>query len=131
MERIPQVNQLIKKELGQIILREGDFSKNVLVTITRVETSRNLIDTRVYVSVLPETQSRIILATLNRRIFHLQQMLNKRLRMRPIPKIRFLEEKQTAEAGKIEQLLQEIKDQKNGWFSRIEISGHQRDFKGS
>ncbi|KKS89888.1 MAG: Ribosome-binding factor A [Parcubacteria group bacterium GW2011_GWF2_43_11] len=114
MERIPQVNQLIKKELGQIILREGDFSKNVLVTITRVETSRNLIDTRVYVSVLPETQSRIILATLNRRIFHLQQMLNKRLRMRPIPKIRFLEEKQTAEAGKIEQLLQEIKDQKNG-----------------
>ena len=112
MERIPQVNQLIKKELGQIILREGDFSKNVLVTITRVETSRNLIDTRVYVSVLPETQSQVILETLNRRIFHLQQMLNKRLRMRPIPKIQFLEEKQTVEAGKIEQLLQKIKNQK-------------------
>jgi ribosome-binding factor A len=33
--------------------------------------------------------------------------------MRPIPKITFVEEKETAQAGKIEQLLQEIKDQKN------------------
>lgn len=113
MERIPQVNQLIKKELGQIILREGEFSKNVLVTLTRVETSRNLIDAKVYISVLPETQSREILETLNRQIFRLQQSLNKRLRMRPIPKIIFIEEKETAEAGKVEQLLQEIKDQKN------------------
>jgi len=113
MERIQQVNQLIKKELGQIILREGDFSKNVLVTLTRVETSRNLIDAKVYVSVLPENQSQRILETLNRRIFHIQQLLNKRLRMRPIPKITFVEEKETAQAGKIEQLLQEIKDQKN------------------
>ncbi len=113
MERIQQVNQLIKKELGQIILREGDFSKNVLVTITRVETSRNLIHAKVYVSVLPETQSGKILEILSRQIFDIQQLLNKRLRMRPIPKIMFIEEKQTAEAGKIEQLLQEIKDQKN------------------
>ena len=103
MERIQQVNQLIKEELGQIILREGGFSKNVLVTITRVETTRNLIDTKVYVSVLPETQSQIILETLSRRIFNIKQLLNKRLRMRPIPKIIFIEEKQTAQAGKIEQ----------------------------
>ncbi|MEK7503480.1 MAG: 30S ribosome-binding factor RbfA [Patescibacteria group bacterium] len=113
MERIPQVNQLIKKELGQILLREGDFSKNVLVTITRVETSRNLIDASVYVSVLPENQSQGILETLNRRIFHFQQLLNKRLRMRPIPKIQFLEEKETAQAGRIEQLLEEIKIKRN------------------
>jgi len=113
MERIQQVNQLIKKELGQILLREGDFSKNVLVTITRVDTTRNLIDTRVYVSVLPEGESLKILEKLKKRIFDIQQLLNKRLRMRPIPKIIFIEEKQTSEAGKIEQLLQEIKDQKN------------------
>lgn len=108
MERIPQVNKLIKKELGQIILREGDFSKNVLVTITRVETTRNLIDAKVYVSALPENQSQRILETLNRRIFDIQQLLNKRLRMRPIPKIIFIEEKATREAGRIEELLGKI-----------------------
>lgn len=114
MERIQQVNQLIRKELGQILLREADFSENVLVTITRVETSRNLIHAKVYVSVLPEDRFSKISETLNRQIFDIQQSLNKRLRMRPIPKIMFVEEKQTVEAGKIEQLLQEIKDQKNG-----------------
>ena len=113
MERIPQVNQLIKKELGQILLREGEFSKNVLVTITRVETSRNLIDTRVYVSVLPENQSQGIFEILNRRIFHIQQLLNRRLRMRPIPKIMFVGERETAQASRIEQLLEEIKNKKN------------------
>jgi len=113
MERIQQVNQLIKKELGQILLREGDFSKNVLVTITRVDTTRNLIDSRIYISVLPEDQSSRILEILRRRVFGIQQLLNRRLKMRPIPKISFIEEKQTAEAGKIEQLLQEIKDQKD------------------
>ncbi|MFH1575774.1 MAG: 30S ribosome-binding factor RbfA [Candidatus Nealsonbacteria bacterium] len=108
MERIPQVNQLIKKELGQIILRKCDFSKNVLVTITRVETSGNLIKAKVYVSVLPEDQSKRILETLNQRIFDIQQLLNKRLRMRPIPKIAFVEENATREAGRVEELLEEI-----------------------
>ncbi len=37
-KRIPQVNQLIKKELSQIILREIEFPVGVLVTLTRVET---------------------------------------------------------------------------------------------
>ena len=111
MERIQQVNQLIKKELGQIILREGDFPKNVLVTLTRVETSRNLIDSMVYVSVLPENQSQTILEILNRRIFHIQQLLNKRLRMRPIPKIQFIEEEATRDAGRIEELLKKIKNE--------------------
>ncbi|MFH1423661.1 MAG: 30S ribosome-binding factor RbfA [Candidatus Nealsonbacteria bacterium] len=113
MERIQQVNQLIKKELGQIVLREFDFSKNSLVTVTRVETSRNLIHAKVYISVLPEIQSPQVLKTLNQRIYGVQQRLNKRLRMRPIPKINFVEEKETVQAGKIEQLLQEIKNQKN------------------
>ena len=96
-----------------LIDRTDEFSKNVLVTITRVETSRNLIDTRVYVSVLPENQSQGIFEILNRRIFHIQQLLNRRLRMRPIPKIMFVGERETAQASRIEQLLEEIKNKKN------------------
>ena len=112
MERIVRVNQLIKKELGQIILREFDFPKDVLVTLTRVETSGNLIHVKAYISVLPETKTAQVLELLNQRIYGIQQLLNKRLRMRPIPKINFAEEKQTVQAGKIEELLEKIK--KNG-----------------
>jgi len=107
--RIQRINQLIKKELSQIILREIEFPQDVLVTITRVEISANLIEGNIWISVLPEEKLKRILEILNKNIYFLQQKLNKRLKMRPIPRIRFLEEKKTAEAGKIEELLEELK----------------------
>jgi len=95
--------------LSQIILREIEFPQDVLVTITRVEISANLIEGNIWISVLPEEKLKRILEILNKNIYFLQQKLNKRLKMRPIPRIRFLEEKKTAEAGKIEELLEELK----------------------
>ena len=109
MNRVSRVNQLIKKEISQLILREMDFPKGVLVTVTRVETSDNLIQVKVYLSVIPESRSMIILKTLQKAIYRLQQMLNKRLTMRPTPKIIFVEEKATREAGRVEELLEKIK----------------------
>lgn len=108
-QRIQRVNQLIKKELSQIILREIGFPKNALVTITRVDSSPNLIQTKVYVSVIPEDKIEDVLEILEKSIYDLQQILNKRLNMRPVPKIKFVMEKETVEAGRIEELLEEIK----------------------
>ncbi len=112
MERAQSVNQLIKKELSQILLREIDFSKDTLVTITRVETSSNLIHSKVYINVIPENQNLNIIKILKREIYHLQQKINKRLKMRPIPKIEFIEEKEIEKAGRVEELLEKIKDEK-------------------
>lgn len=86
-----------------------EFPFDVLVTITRVGTSSNLIEAKVYVSCLPEDKKARTLEILNKMIYHLQQLLNKRLKMRPIPRIRFVEEKETAAAGKVEEILEEIK----------------------
>jgi ribosome-binding factor A len=108
-KRIQRVNQLIKKELSQILLREIEFPHEVLATITRVETSSNLIESNVWISVLPEEESERILEILNKNIYFLQQKLNKRLKMRPIPRIKFLEERKTIEAAKIEEVLEELK----------------------
>jgi len=108
-ERIPQVNQLIKKELSQIILREVEFPRDILATLTRVETTSNLNESKVYISCIPETKQESVLNILNSQVWHLQQLLNKRLRMRPIPKIIFLKEKETVEAGKIEEILGKLK----------------------
>jgi len=112
-ERLPQVNQLIKKELSRIMLRGADFPEGVLVTLTRVETSANLIQTKAYISVMPQEMSRDVLKTLRGLVYEFQQKLNSRLKMRPVPKIIFMEEKQTAEAGRIEELLEEIHTKKS------------------
>ena len=108
-KRIQQVNQLIKKEISQIILREIEFPKDILVTVTRVETASNLIESKVYVSVMPEEKTSKVFQILNRQVYELQQKLNQRLKMRPIPRINFVGEKETAEAGRIEELLEKIK----------------------
>lgn len=107
-ERIPQVNQLIKKELGRLILKEVDLPEGVLVTLTRVETASNLIEAKVYISSMPDDQLPGILSILRKNVYFLQQKLNERLKMRPIPKIIFIEEKSTREAGRVEELLEKI-----------------------
>ena len=111
-ERILKINQLIKKELSQMILREVEFSPDVLVTITRVETTRKIDEAKIYVSALPESKTKIVFDILKRRIYYLQHLLNKRLKMRPIPKIVFIEEKETIKAGRVEELLEKLKFEK-------------------
>lgn len=112
-KRILRVNRLIKEELGKIILREVDLPKDILATITRVESSPNLEEAKVFVSTFPETKSSKVLKILNAQIYQLQQKLNKKLKMYPVPKIRIVEEKKVAEAGRIEKILEELKKNKN------------------
>ena len=111
-KRLQRVNALIKEELGQIILREIEFPKDTLVTITRAETKPNLSESAVFISALPEENEKKVLDILERSIYFLQQKINNRLRMRPIPKIRFLGEKKTGEAGRIEKILEQLKKEK-------------------
>jgi len=111
-KRIQRLNQLIKKEVAQLILREIEFPKDVLVTVTRAEVTLDLRESKIYVSIMPEKEESQILDFLNRRIFLLQKKIDKRLKMRPVPKISFLEEKSTAEAGRIEEILEKLKSKR-------------------
>jgi len=107
-KRIEQVNRLIKEELSKIILRELEFPPGVLVTLTRAMTSFDLRCCQVYVSTLPDGKKEEVLKILNKRIYGIQQFLNKRLNMRPIPRIEFREEEKTSEAGRVEEILAKL-----------------------
>ncbi len=100
---------MIQKELGQIILKEIEFQDFPLVTITRIKTSVDLANASVYISVLPDERKERVLEVLGKMVYVLQKLLDKRLKIRPIPKIRFVEEKETAKAAHIEQILEELK----------------------
>ncbi len=107
--RIQEINSLIKKELNKIILKEFDFPRSVLVTIIKVDTVIDLSKTNVYVSVIPSYKKDKILIVLSNNIYKIQQKLNKRLRMRIVPKIVFNKETGTEKASRIEKLLEKIK----------------------
>jgi ribosome-binding factor A len=109
-KRLLRMNSLIRDELSNVLLRDVEFPDGVLTTITRVEVSDDLFNASVYISVLPDDKRERVFEILNKLIYFIQQKLNKRLRMRPIPKIFFRKEKLTAEAARVEELLEKAKN---------------------
>ena len=106
--RLQKVNNLIKQEIGELLLQEVDFPKGTIVSISRVETSGNLLQTRVFLNIFPLGSSTLVLKILSSHIFRLQQILNKKLNMRKIPKIKFEEDKAEERTARIEQLLEKV-----------------------
>jgi len=109
--RINRVNSLLEKEIGQIISREISFPDNLMVTLTRVDATANLIQARVYISTLPETKLEVALKILNKSVSLIQHKINKKLNMRPIPKIMFVKDEAISKAGRIEELLGKLKEE--------------------
>ena len=114
--RVEQVNILIRDELANIIDREVDLPEKTFVTITRVDTSRDLRYANVFISVLGEEkeaenvkESEYVLDIIEKNIYNIQQTLNRRLRMRPVPKIKFLIDREEIKREIIEKSLAELK----------------------
>jgi len=107
--RIEKVNSLLEHEIAKIILREIHFPDGALVSLTRVEAISNLIEAKVFISVLPEDKSDDAIKILTREVYGIQQQINKKLNMRPIPKIRFVKDETISKAGRIETILGQLK----------------------
>lgn len=111
-KRIQRLNELVKREVSHLLLKEIEFPKDVLVTVTGVQISTGLNQAKIYISVIPEKYFSRIFQILNKNILFLQNKINQLLIIRKVPKIIFIEEKKTREAARIEELLEKIK--KNG-----------------
>ena len=111
-ERAQRFNELIKKELGKIVFNFLDAKPGVLVTITQVLTNPNLFTSDIYITVYPSSGAKEILDKLNSSIYQIQQLLNRKLEVRPVPKITFKHDKNPEEVSGVEKLLEEIKHEK-------------------
>jgi len=106
-KRIEKVNSLLEHEIGKILLKDFAFSPEILVTLTRVITTANLIEAKVHVSVFPDEKADGILRALQKCVYDIQHQINRTLRMRPIPKIIFVKETEVSKAARVEELLAE------------------------
>ena len=114
--RLEKVKRLIQRELAEILLRENDFGRDILITLTRVDVSDDLRSAAAYISVSSEEKTKEVFKTLRDNIYEIQQKLNRRMRTRPVPKLRFVEEKKVREAAKIEALLEKINNVSSGGY---------------
>jgi ribosome-binding factor A len=107
--RIEKIEALIQDILAEMIARDFSVSRETLITITKVKASGNLQEAKVYVSVLPDRERTKIVASMERNAWVFQSALNKKLRMRPVPKIIFMPDANPAQAQQVETILEQLK----------------------
>ena len=108
-QRILKINKLIKQELGKIILTDVDFPKDAIITITKVKTSADLRYADVFISVLPDKKAVKIKEMIEENIYFIQGKLNKKLFMKPLPRIRFMIDKSGEDVEKINEIIKNNK----------------------
>ncbi len=99
-----RVGNLIRDELGKIVMREMEFP-DALLTITEVEVDTKLGGAAVKVSVLPSEKAEGVLKELTAQRGKLQHLLNNKLNIKPMPQIRFEIDRGPEKAAGVEKLL--------------------------
>ncbi len=106
--RAEKINILLREEVARILDRELEFPEGSLITITRSEISDDNHYAAVFVSIL-DTDPKRALEILGKNIYHIQQLLNRRLKMRPIPKIHFAIDEGEIRRETVEKSVAELK----------------------
>lgn len=84
-----RVAKLIKEELGKILLREVEFGNSILVTIAEVEVFKDLSQARIKLGVIPPAASKEVIDLVNKQRPLLQNLLMKKINIKPMPRIIF------------------------------------------
>ena len=103
--REKKLKSLLVIELSRAILEEIVLPNGTFVTVMDAILSPTHEHATMVVSVFPLDKSDSTLEILTRKIYQIQQVLNHRLNLRKVPKIRFELDTTEAKAARIEEIL--------------------------
>ena len=112
-KRLEKFTEVLKEELAFVVSQEIDFPKGILATIMRVKIYTDLSWAEAFVSVIPEKESEFVMDVLNSHAHFLHQALNDRIKIRRVPKIKFLPYTGPSKEERLAQILEEIKTEEN------------------
>lgn len=104
--RIAKVNSLIQRELGPVLHEYLDWQKG-LVTITKVETSKDMKYAKVWISIFNGDDNKI-LEFLKKNIYDIQGEVNKHFYTKIIPRISFYLDTSPRYAQHIEEVIRKV-----------------------
>jgi ribosome-binding factor A len=108
-KRLDRVNQLIREEISLLLQRELKDPGLGFVTVTEVETTRDLRSAKIFVSVLgDEAQWAASLAALTRARGFIRNWLREHLDLRVTPELEFRADRSMEHAARIQQLLRQL-----------------------
>ncbi len=98
---------VLKEELSKIIYKELDLESGILVTLTKLNVSNNLQSAKVWVSVLPENRRGGVMAQLKKRLPYFQHLLVKKMNIRWVPEIIWVEDVSGERVAEMENVIAE------------------------
>ena len=108
-KRLDRVNQLIKEEISLVLQRELKDPRLGFVTITEVETAKDLRLAKIFVSVLgDDAQWAASLQALQRARGFIRHWLRDHLELRVTPELDFRPDRSMVHAARIQELLKRL-----------------------
>ncbi len=112
MPRIERVDDEICKQLNIIVSRElKDPRLSTLVSITGVETSKDLKTAKAYVSVMDKEKEKGAIAALNSASSFIRGLLFQSLKIRLVPHITYIADHSAENGDKIDRLIKKIHEE--------------------
>jgi ribosome-binding factor A len=108
-DRLLKVNELVRQQLGQLIVTEFEWPEGTLITVSEVKVSPDLRHAKVYVAILPDEREKEILGMLIKRSKEMRKVLGDNVYLRNVPGLRFFIDHGEKEAQKIDYLLDNLK----------------------
>ncbi len=112
MGRIDRINEQMKREISQMLLRDFQDPRLEFVSITSVNVSRDLRHAKVQFSVFGnKEQLHLAEEALNRAKGLVRKLIGQRIRMRYTPEIEFIYDESLEYSARIEETLERIKNE--------------------
>lgn len=121
VDRLERVNALLRRALAEALYKvfAGDTLDLACVTVTNVETSRNLRNATVYVSIFGHDDGRgAILRKLANKADALQSIINQDLTLKYTPRLRFVLDGSVAKGDHVLDLLSHLDIPENDGSTR-------------
>ena len=114
-KRIERINFTIRKELGTLLSENiNDPRFSTMTSITNVDTSPDLSNARVYVSIFGEESERISsMEALYSASNRLRNLLSKKIKIRKIPKLNFILDNDINYSSEMNELIDNVISQDN------------------
>lgn len=109
--RIEKINSLLQQLVGEA-LQEYLYGNPGLVTVSRVETTRDLKWAKVWVSIVGGDDDQILNA-IKKNIYDIQGEINRNLPTKPVPRLQFFLDTTPRYAQHIDELIKQIHEEDN------------------
>jgi len=112
--RIEKINSLIQHLMGSILLPYFKSGSNGIVTVSKVETSRDMRWAKVWISVVGGdngANDEAVLNTLKNNLYDIQGELNRDMEVKIVPRVSFHLDTSGRYAAKINELFKKLEEE--------------------